>query len=608
MIVDEGQKAYSPNARETLRGFNPIFMLELSATPPAKTNVLATVSGKDLDREEMIKLDIHLSNTTNAEWKDTLLAAIDKREQLERQAEIFRYRSGRYIRPIVLIQVERTGKDQRESGYLHAEEAREFLIAQNGVRPDYVAIKSSEKDDIEGIDLLSESCSIRYIITKRALQEGWDCSFAYILAILTNPSSRTAMTQLVGRILRQPEARKTGVSLLDECYIFTRFKSAEDIIVTIRKDLSKEGLGDLAKRIVAENDGKPVLYRPAAPAMRRSHKREVNNIYLPQFIMVENDRVRPLNYEADILSAIDWERIYPDNLDAIEVGGNSATRNVRIGLSEDAVERGVGVSAIGIAVDPVFMTRQLVDVVPNAWRAYEISVAIIKALGERCDSDAIANNFIYIVEQIKRILADQRARSAEQAFCRLIDRRELRLALLKGDAGQHLPRRLTMSGSAPARKTGKSLDETLFKDVDSEQHNWRGRDVALYLERQGELLWWYRNKARVCYYIEGWKMPRASTESAAAKSGDNRAIDTVAVFEIQGDHLYGNDDVDHKKSVFQLCNEFCSSLTPRSLDNEQRKWSELINGQNDRKFLFHPVNQREWEKMINGLLNTGARA
>ena len=51
-----------------------------------------------------------------------------------------------------------------------------------------IAIKTSEKDDIEGIDLLDKDCQIRYIITKQALQEGWDCSFAYILTILNNPS------------------------------------------------------------------------------------------------------------------------------------------------------------------------------------------------------------------------------------------------------------------------------------------------------------------------------------------------------------------------------------------------------------------------------------
>jgi len=45
-----------------------------------------------------------------------------------------------------------------------------------------VAVKSSEKDDIEGLNLFARNCPIRYIITKQALQEGWDCAFAYLPA------------------------------------------------------------------------------------------------------------------------------------------------------------------------------------------------------------------------------------------------------------------------------------------------------------------------------------------------------------------------------------------------------------------------------------------
>ena len=90
MIVDEGQKAYSPNARDTLRGFNPAFMLELSATPPKGTSIVAQATGKELDEEEMIKLDIHLANTATPNWKDTVLAMMNKRAELERTAEQYR--------------------------------------------------------------------------------------------------------------------------------------------------------------------------------------------------------------------------------------------------------------------------------------------------------------------------------------------------------------------------------------------------------------------------------------------------------------------------------------------------------------------------------------
>jgi type III restriction enzyme len=44
-IIDEGHKAYSPTARDTIYGFNPSFVLELSATPPEGVNKLVEITG-----------------------------------------------------------------------------------------------------------------------------------------------------------------------------------------------------------------------------------------------------------------------------------------------------------------------------------------------------------------------------------------------------------------------------------------------------------------------------------------------------------------------------------------------------------------------------------
>ena len=126
------------------------------------------------------------------------------------------------------------------------------MIRDCSISPDAIAIKSSETDDIEGIDLFSQECSICYIITKQALQEGWDCSFAYVLTVLTNPSSKNAITQLIGRILRQPFARKTKVQALDECYVFCFKQKAQGFISSIRAGLQNEGLGDIAGNIVQD--------------------------------------------------------------------------------------------------------------------------------------------------------------------------------------------------------------------------------------------------------------------------------------------------------------------------------------------------------------------
>lgn len=249
IIIDEGHKAYSEIAQKTIRDFNPCIIVELSATPPKNSNILVNISGQALNQEEMIKLDMHITNKASLDWKDAILAAVGKRNLLQKRARDYEANTSEYIRPICLIQAERTGKDQRGTGYIHAEDVKEYLIKQCGILEEEIAIKSSEKDDIEGIDLLSKDCPVRYIITKYALQEGWDCAFAYLLTILTNPSSQLSITQLVGRILRQPKARKTKVKELDESYIFCFRQKARDLLENIKRGFEVEGLGDLAGRV-----------------------------------------------------------------------------------------------------------------------------------------------------------------------------------------------------------------------------------------------------------------------------------------------------------------------------------------------------------------------
>lgn len=225
VIIDEGHRAYSEGARETLCGFNPQFIVELSATPNTngkhRSNVLVNVPGADLKEEEMIKLPINIINDAQADWKQALTLAHERLSALQKEADAFQAESGRHIRPILLVLVERTGKEQRDSGFIHAEEVREYLLEKLGAREEEIRLKTSESDELGSDDLLAETCPVRYIITKDALREGWDCPFAYVLAVLSKTTANTALTQMVGRVLRQPHAQLTGHELLDECYVFT---------------------------------------------------------------------------------------------------------------------------------------------------------------------------------------------------------------------------------------------------------------------------------------------------------------------------------------------------------------------------------------------------
>lgn len=166
VIVDEGHKAASQLARNTIQGFNPSLVVEMSATFPLSAPVLSSVSGQELLDEEMIKLPIMVATETGGTWGNCLSKAYDRRVRLEAQARELYPQTRRFIRPIVLVQVERTGRDQRGPGVIHALDVFEHLTQRLGVPADRVKIKSSDRDDLEGIDLMAPDCPVEWIITK----------------------------------------------------------------------------------------------------------------------------------------------------------------------------------------------------------------------------------------------------------------------------------------------------------------------------------------------------------------------------------------------------------------------------------------------------------
>jgi len=599
VVIDEGHRAYGEQARNTIRNFNPSFILELSATPPQNSNDLVKITGRELHEEEMIKLDIHLTNKTSLDWQDTLLASFEKRNDLEKKAREYEQNTSEYIRPICLIQVERTGRDQRGTDYIHAEDAKEYLIKKCNVPANHIAIKSSEKDDIEGINIFTQDCEIRYIITKQALQEGWDCSFAYVLTILTNPSSATGITQLVGRILRQPFAKKTKVNDLDECYVFTFRQNAGTLVSEIKKGLEEEGLGDLAGRISSDDavtDTGGLKEREAH--YRQGFKKFEGKIYLPKFVIQEKESWRDIMFEADILADIDWKKINIDDIQKLELQNKINKEQVIIlGLSEEEQELLKETSRAEksgtLAIDLAFFARQISELIPNLWYAYEIAQKTIYFLQKKYDLETVTANFIFIIEELKKILEKERNRLSELVFRKKIADKRLCFFLITDKGGFTLPSRIKVkSNKQLVRNDNTPIQKSLFDYVPDENFNELERSVAIYLDEQERLLWWYRNMSRQDYHIQGWKRSRIYPDFVSADTqADNDDYGTVYVLETKGIHLK-NEDTKYKEDVFKLCNEL----------GTKKAWKELFNEFSDHNFEFQVVFGDEWENKINELM------
>ncbi len=234
VIVDESHNFRTNLRDEMLANLNPRFILELTATPRDKSNIISFVDAMQLKKENMVKLPVIVENRKSP--RDVLSAAIRLRNSLEKLAKENEANGGRYIRPIVLFQAQpKTDEDN-----VTFDKIKQQLI-DAGIPENQIKIKTANKDELKGIDLMSRDCEVRYIITVNALKEGWDCPFAYILATLANKTSKVDVEQILGRILRQPYTAQHGISLLNLSYVFTSSNDFRNTIDGIIRSLQKVG-------------------------------------------------------------------------------------------------------------------------------------------------------------------------------------------------------------------------------------------------------------------------------------------------------------------------------------------------------------------------------
>jgi len=255
VIVDESHHASSQLSMEMLRNFNPSFVLDLTATPKEKSNIISFVDASQLKRGSMVKLPVIVYNRKSQ--ADVYADAIAIRAKLEAQAQKEQETSGRYIRPIVLFQAQpRTSSDSTTY-----EKIKKTLM-DGGIPEQEIAIKTGDKDELKNVDLLSPECPVRYIITVNALKEGWDCPFAYVLATVANRSSAVDVEQILGRVLRLPYTRKNKSEVLNLSYVIT---SSADFHQTVKKVVAGlNSAGFSSRDCRAQDADEPALPAPAA--------------------------------------------------------------------------------------------------------------------------------------------------------------------------------------------------------------------------------------------------------------------------------------------------------------------------------------------------------
>ena len=243
VVVDESHNAESDLSVDMLKDLNPSFILDLTATPKLNSNIISMVPALELKKEQMVKLPVIVYNQHDRH--EVIENALHLRERLQAVADAEHKAGGRAIRPIVLFQAQpRTGEEN-----ITFEKLKQTLI-KAGIPEAEIKIKTANKDELKGIDLMAADCPVKYIITINALKEGWDCPFAYILASLADKSSAVDVEQILGRVLRQPYVMRHTNPMLNMSYVLTASVKFHDTLQSIVKALQNSGFSDKDYRAV----------------------------------------------------------------------------------------------------------------------------------------------------------------------------------------------------------------------------------------------------------------------------------------------------------------------------------------------------------------------
>lgn len=259
-IIDESHNFESTLRMDMLNSLHPRFILDLTATPRDKSNVISFVNAARLKKANMVKLPVIVYNLNSA--SEVLMSAIKLQESLEKKAIEMEQNGGEYIRPIVLLQAQPKSNDDS----ITFEQIKKKLLSWD-IPESYIKIKTANVDEIKNIDLMSRDCEVRFIITVNALKEGWDCPFAYVLASLANKTSRIDVEQILGRILRQPYTKQHKARLINLSYVLTSSSYFLETVDSIVEGLNKAGFGKRDYRVASEKQFATAINRPKTPSL-----------------------------------------------------------------------------------------------------------------------------------------------------------------------------------------------------------------------------------------------------------------------------------------------------------------------------------------------------
>ncbi len=532
VILDEGHNAQTLLSFEMLQKLNPSFILEFTATPRAESNVLVKVLATELKTAKMVKIPIWLANVT--QWQEAIRDGIEQRNKLEKLAVKEKQKTKEYIRPICLIQAE---QEKESESKIYIDQIKQFLLSELKIPEEQIAKKTATKNEIEGVELLSTKCPIRYILTVNALKEGWDCPFAYVLISVANIGSTLAVEQTMGRILRLPKATDKQIEDLNNSFVYTSSESFSKASSAVIKGLEQNGY---SRSDLRENKGKVT---PEKIEFERHIKD--TNINIP-FIGCKTKK-DALAFNRDLIGK-DF-KIY-EHYETIKVDFHSdQNQRVKIDIDKENNIFRITQGKLSLILYPEdfsleevtsWLKRNVRSTVVSADEMNQYLDKVSKELSKHPVEDLSLNRF-----RLKELIQDSVFNIIEKYAKGSFDRLNKADGINTTCAFYSPEKEILLTRVSP-----EHFQKHLFERAG--YMNGEETEIAMRLDVMDNIQWWYRNREKEDFYLQGWKAGKFYPDFIVkTKSGK------YILIEYKGEQLATNEDTKYKVELGETWESLC---------------------------------------------------
>ncbi|MEJ7567439.1 MAG: DEAD/DEAH box helicase family protein [Gaiellaceae bacterium] len=235
VFADEHHCYFGDKFSDAVRGLKPYAIIGLTATPHKKTladQIFYRYPLAAAIADELVKAPVIVGRKDDrTDWETKLLDAARLLELKELAIEANKaLLEGKTVNPVMLV-VAKSIEDAEEVGRIVRDPsfAGGRFVAESADKDPVLVVHSNAPDvSLELLDAVEDPDSpVRVIVSVGMLKEGWDVKNVYVIVSLRSSVSEILTEQTLGRGLRLPFGKYTGIEILDTLEVIAHERYGE---------------------------------------------------------------------------------------------------------------------------------------------------------------------------------------------------------------------------------------------------------------------------------------------------------------------------------------------------------------------------------------------